>query len=102
MGTFGAAGSKGSDYSGSETAPHIDEKNYYLRETDVTDLVEKQGWSLEKPLVARMTSSVVENLPEPVVIVKQMGKGGKVGQGKIILNPKENRRHYGNLINKYS
>ena len=101
LGTFGAASSS-HDYSGSK--PRIDETNYFLRETDVTDLVKKQGWTLEKSLVARMKSSVVESLPEPVVIVKQVGKGGKIkmGQGKIILNPKENSRHYGNLINKYS
>ena len=64
-------------------------------------MVKKQGWSLEKPLVARMTNSVVENLPEPVVIVRQIDKSGKHGQGKITLNPKENRRHYGNLLDKF-
>ena len=64
-----------------------------LRETDVTDLVEKEGWTgLEKSLTARMKSSVVKNLPEPVVIV---------GQSEIFLNPKENRRNYGDLLEKY-
>ena len=50
-----------------------------LRETDVTDLVKKEGFSgREASLVARMTSSAVKNLPEPVIIVAQMGKGGKM------------------------
>ena len=71
-----------------------------LRETDVTDLVKKQGWNgREKSLVARLTSNAVKNLPEPVVIVEQMGK---MGRARIILNPKENRRSYGDLLEKYS
>ena len=74
-----------------------------LREKDVTDLVEKQGWTgRESSLVARMTRSVVENLPEPVIIVERMGRWGKMGRSKIILNPKENRRRYGDLLEKYS
>ena len=72
------------------------------RETDVTDLVKKERWTgRETSLVARMTSSVVKNLPEPVIILEQMGKGGKMGREKIILNPKEKRRHYGDLLKKY-
>ena len=85
--------------------PHIGRIPWFfikalLREKDVTDLVEKQGWTgWESYLVARMTRSVVENLPEPVIIVERMGK---MGRSKIILNPKENRRHYGDLLEKYS
>ena len=98
LGTFGVASSSSGDYS----EPQIDEKNYFLRESDVTALIKKQGWTLGKPLVARMEESVVDNLPEPVVIVKQMGNGGKLGKGKVILNPKEKRHNYGNLLDKYS
>ena len=60
-----------------------------LRETDVTDLVKKEGWT------GRETSLAV-------IIVAQMGKGGKMGREEIILNPKEKRRHYGDLLKKYS
>ena len=82
--------------------PHKDEKNYFLRETDVTDVIAKQGWTLRKPLVAKMTNTVVENSPEPVVILKLIDKSGKYEKhGKITLNPKEKRQHYGNLIDKY-
>ena len=98
MGTFGAVRSSG-DYSGSKA--RIDKKNYFLRESDVTDLVKKQGWTPKK-VVARMTSSVVGKLPEPVIIVKQMGKEGKMDQGKVFLNPKEKRGHYGDLLDTYS
>ena len=30
--------------------------------------------------------------------MRKMGNMGKMGQGKIILNPKENRRHHGKQI----
>ena len=80
----------------------IDDKNFHLIETDVTKIVDKQRWTLKKPLVAKMTSTMVGNLPQPVVIRKTMGKGGKMINGTVTFNPKEKRRNYGNLLQKYS
>ena len=80
----------------------IDDKNFHLIETDVTKIVDKQRWTLKKPLVAKMTSTMVGNLPRPVVIRKTMGKGGKMINGKVTLSPGEERRHYGNLLQEYS
>ena len=80
----------------------IDDKNFHLIETDVTKIVDKQRWTLKKPLVAKMTSTMVGNLPQPVVIRKTMGKGGKMINGTVTFNPKEERRNYGNLLQKYS
>ena len=125
-------------------------------ETDVTDIVAKQGWTLKKPFVAKMTKTMVDNLLPPVVIRKKIdkggyminvidnrtlspsapfsvslslpktltvarsdlvpkpfqleksvsvfanGKGGKMINGKVTLSPGEERRHYGNLLQKYS
>ena len=82
--------------------PRIDEKNFYISETDVTAVIDKQGWTLKRPLVAKMTYSMVGNLPQPVVIVQELGKGGKMVWGKVILSPKEKRSHYGNLLDRYS
>ena len=98
LGTFGAR-TEGDDYQGSEP-PQIDKEKYFLRDTDVTAVVDKQGWTLEKPLVARMTKSVVRNLPEPVVVVHQLGEEGDLDTKKTILalSPKESPRRYGNLI----
>ena len=105
LGTFGAptkSNSSGNEDQGSEESPRImDDKNYFLRDTDVTAVVDEQGWTLKKPFEARMKSSVVGNLPDPVVIVKQLGKGGKIEKESLYLSPKENPRHYGNLIKKY-
>merc|ERR1711974_153215 len=102
LGTFGVrATSNSSNEQGSEP-PQINEKNYYLRDTDVTAVVHKQGWTLTKPFEARMTSSVVGNLPDPVVIVKKLDEEGKAEIEEVSLNPKENPRRYGNLIQNYS
>ena len=98
VGTFGAAADKSShDYQ--QPAP-IDDKNYFLRDTDVTAVVYEQGWTLEKTLEARMTASVLDNLPEPVVIVKELGREGNMDmeKGTIILSPQENSGSYGNLL----
>ena len=92
VGTFGAP-----DY---QEPPPIDDKNYFLRDTDVTAVVYEQGWTLEKTLEARLTTSVLDNLPEPVVIVKELGREGNMDMEKdtIVINPQENSRSYGNLL----
>ena len=92
VGTFGAP-----DY---QEPPPIDDKNYFLRDTDVTAVVYEQDWTLKKPFEARMTDSVLDNLPEPVVIVKELGGEGNMDMEKdtIILSPHENSRSYGNLL----
>ena len=98
LGTFGVRAASNS----SNEPPQINEKNYFLRDTDVTAVVDKQGWTLTKPFEARMTSSVVGNLPDPVVIVKKLDDKGNAKMEEASLNPKENPRHYGNLLKKYS
>ena len=84
--------------------PQIGKENYLLRDLEVTDLLIKQGWTLKKPLVAKMTKSIVDNLPEPVVMYKQLGDDGTNDEKRIsiALNPKENPARYGNLIDGYS
>ena len=64
-------------------------------------------WTLEKLPVAKMTSCVVDNMPEPVVIVKELGKGkGKMAKGKVTISPKAKKKDYGKgedyLLKKYS
>ena len=78
----------------------------------VTDLMIKQGWSFKKPLVVKMTGSDMPdsqkywylNLPEPVVILEwKVGRslGRDVLKREFILSPKEKRRNYGNVLDKY-
>ena len=48
-----------------------------------------------------MTSSnLSSNLPEPVVIIKKIGK--KDNQGKVIFPPKEKQKPFGKLLDEYS
>ena len=96
--TFGIS-SKRADKPSEE---RIDKKNYQLTEVDVTAVMEKQGWTLEKDLTAKMTSTMMEGLPEPVVILKELGKSGKIVQSKVTLSPKEKRSRYGDLLEGYS
>ena len=50
-----------------------------------------------------MKSSVVENLPQPVVILKEIDDTGKiVDKGKVALGPKEDPKNYGNLLKDLS
>ena len=61
----------------------------------------KEKWSFKKPLEAKMTSSSLpKNLPDPVVIIKKIGK--KDNQGKVIFPPKDKQKRYGNLLDEYS
>ena len=80
----------------------IDNKKFYLAQTEVTEVMIKQDWTLEKPLVAKMTKSMVGNLPQPVVVLQELSKGGMKAGGRVILSPEEKRQRYGNLLDKYS
>ena len=45
-----------------------------------TDVVAKQGWSLKKPLVVKMTKSVGKNFPDLVMMYNHLGKDGDIDQ----------------------
>ena len=94
----------------------VNDDNFYIAGGragggEVTDVMIDQGWSFKKPLVAKMTGSdmgsrVMEkywylNLPEPVVIL-EWKVGRDVLKRQVILSPKEKRRNYGNLLDKYN
>ena len=67
----------------------------------MTEVMEKKGWSFQKPLEAKMTSShLPSNLTDPVVIIKKIGK--KDNQGKVIFPSKEKQKPFGKLLDEYS
>ena len=80
----------------------LDDKNFEISETDVSEMMEREGWSFMKPLEAKMTSSMVTNLPEPLVIIKKIGKSAEGTKGEVIFPPKDKRQRYGNLLDQYS
>ena len=89
------------DHSELSSQEVLDGKRFYIVETDATEVMEKKGWSFQKPLGTKMTSSnLSSNLPEPVVIIKKIGK--KDNQGKVIFPPKDKQKRYGNLLDEYS
>ena len=95
--TFGS-GTKDIEISPQEV---VDDSRFYIREADVTDVMAKEGWSFKKLLEAKMTSSnLPSNLPDPVVIIKKIGK--KDNQGRVIFPLKDKRRRYGKLLDEYS
>ena len=89
----------------------VDDKHFHLYERSVVDVMIKQGWTLEKPLVAKTRSSIVGNLPKPVVILKELLRetgpwwGNRYrysyGPGNVTLSPGEKPGNYGNLLQKY-
>ena len=80
----------------------VDNEKFHIIEVDVTDVMVQEGWSFKKSLEAKMIDKVMKNLPEPVVIIKKLGKGGKVISSEVKLSPKEKPKRYGNLLDEYS
>ena len=96
--TFGDSGGQNKLQAGQV----VDDKKFYIVDNDVTDVMVKEGWSFKKPLEAKMINKVMKNLPEPVVIIKTFGKGGKLTGSKLNFGSNEKRENYGNLLDKYS
>ena len=79
------------------SSQEVDSSSHKLTEYDVTDLVDEQGWDLEDDLQAVLTSSLVEGLPEPVIIRRFRGQPGEV---KIPRD--QTLADYGDLLDNYS
>ena len=84
----------------------VDDEKFKILEVGVSDVLRDQGWSFFKPLEAKMTTKLIKNLPEPVVIIKAFDYeepgGRKVVEVKLKFNSNETRERYGNLLDKYS
>ena len=81
----------------SSFSQEIDSSSHRLREVDVTDLVEKQGWDVEDNLQAVLTSSLVAGLPTPVIVRKFLGLPGEVQ-----VPSGQTLEDYGDLLDSYS
>ena len=81
----------------SSTSQEVDSSTHKLTEYDVTDLVAEQSWDMDYDLQALLTSSLVEGLPEPVIIRRFRGQPGEVDMptGQTIAD-------YGDLLDDYS
>ena len=75
----------------------VDSSTHRLREVDVTDLVEKQGWDMEDNLKAVLTSSLVAGLPTPVIIRRKFR--GRPGEVQVPRG--QTLEDYGDLLDSY-
>jgi len=79
------------------SSQEVDSSSHKLTEYDVTDLVDEQGWDLEDDLQAVLTSSLVEGLPQPLVIRRFRGQPGEVKMPRD-----QTLADYGDLLDNYS
>ena len=75
------------------TATHI------IMEEEVTEVMKKQGWYMDKDLEAKMTTKLGDSMPTPIIIKKYIGKEGK---GEVSLGHNQNIRDYGDLLASYN
>ena len=73
-----------------------DSHTHKLTEFEVTDLLGEQGWDVEDDVQAVLTSSLVEGLPQPVVI-RIFG-----GAPEVKLPKGQTLEDYGDLLDEYS
>ena len=86
----------GSRDANTTAPPHVNSSTYTLTEVDVTKVVIDQGWYADDDLQAVLTNTLVEGLPQPVVIQNFSGLR------KVKLPKGKRRRDYGDLLNSYS
>ena len=81
----------------------VNSTTHYVAESEVTNLLIDQGWfpSLEEPLVARFLEGVLENVPQPCVIIKTLNNNGAFVHVDVTLHPNEKQSNYGDLITTY-
>ena len=75
----------------------VHSSTHRLREVDVTDLVEKQGWGVEDNLQAVLTKSLVSGLPTPVIIRRKFQ--GRPGEVQVPRG--QTLEDYGDLLDSY-
>ena len=80
----------------SYSSQEINSRSHKLMKYDVTDLVAKQNWNTDDNMDAVLTSSLVANLPKPVIIrrLRDQPYVVEVPQGKTPAD-------YGDLLDSY-
>ena len=86
----------GSRDANTTAPPKVHSNTYKLTKVDVTKVVIEQGWKADDDLQAVLTNTLVEGLPQPVVIQNFSGLR------KVKLPKGKRRRDYGDLLNSYS
>jgi len=85
--------------------PPLGKKGYFLRETDVTDVMVEHDFDPDESLTGEMTNKTKSfankywDLPEPVVIIVPHPDNG--GKGKVLIHPNEDRSRYADLLDDF-
>ena len=77
-----------------------DSKNAVITELEVTNVLVAEDWSPDKPLIARLFSGILKDVPQPLVIVKELRSDLWVPV-LVTLNPSESIANYGDLLVPY-
>ena len=77
-----------------------DSKNAVITELEVTNVLVAEDWSPDKPLIARLLSGILKDVPQPLVIVKELRSDLWVPV-LVTLNPSESIDNYGDLLVPY-
>ena len=77
-----------------------DSKNAVITELEVTNVLVEEDWSPDKPLIARLLSGILKDVPQPLVIVKELRSDLWVPV-LVTLNPSESIDNYGDLLVPY-
>ena len=77
-----------------------DSKNAFIAELEVTNVLVAEDWSPDKPLVARLFSGILKEVPQPLVIVKELRSDLWVPIS-VTLYPSESIVNYGDLLVSY-
>jgi len=78
----------------------VDSTTHYIAELEVTNVLIEEGWSAEEPLVARLVSGVLRNVPQPLVIVKELHNDIWIPT-TVNLHPAERADSYGDLLGTF-
>ena len=86
----------------SSARPKANSANNYISEQEVTNVIVAKHLRPEDPIIARLSSSgAVEDVPQPVVIVKELRKDRWVPT-IVTINPEESVSNYGDLLKSYT
>ena len=80
----------------------VNSTTHFIAELEVTNVLIKEEWSPEEPLVARLFYGVLKHVPQPCVIIKELQDDNVYVPIRVNLHPEENVDNYGDLFHSYS
>ena len=81
----------------------VNSMTHFIAEYEVTDVLIEAGWSpdLDTSLVARLFFGVLQKVPQPCVIIKELQDDNAYVPIIVTFHPEEDIDNYGDLIDSY-